>query len=200
MDGIFEVEGILTENDCDRLIEIYNENIKHTSPGEVSQGGTSRVSKDLKDTMDIFLPIMDIPMTHAGVRIVHDACHRTFTKYLEHFREMGLDRGDHECYSILDTFMKTNRLTNPQIQKVKPGGKFNWHSDCGLGHIVQFIFYLNDDYDGGRTEFSNGRIIEPKKGKVVIIPCTPQALHRGNIVTRGTKYISAVYLQFPPDY
>ena len=199
MDGIFELEGILSENDCDRLIEIYNEHFNYTAPGQVGTGHRSIIDKKQKNTQDIYLPVDNIVATHAGMRIVHDACRKTFAKYLEHFQELGIDRGSHERHSVIEGYLTNNILTNPQIQKVSPGGRFNWHSDCGPRNIIQFIFYLNDDYKGGRTEFSNGRVIEPKKGKVVIIPCTPQAIHRGNIVTHGIKYISAVYIQFSPE-
>jgi hypothetical protein len=194
MDGIFEVEGILSENDCERIIEIYNENLEKASPGQFGEGEDGMVEKRVKNTMDIYLPIKNDLATHSGVKILHHACDRVLDKYIEHFRDHGLDRGNHTEPSMIEFIKHRSRLSYPQIQKVTPGGIFNWHSDFGPNNIIQFIFYLSDDYVGGRTEFSNGRIIEPKKGKVVIIPCTPQAVHRGNVVKEGTKYISAVYL------
>ena len=199
MDGIFEVEGILSENDCDRIIEVYNENFKYAEPGRIGVQGMSRIENQIKDTMDMYLPIEGEPATYSAQRILHDACHRTFKKYLDHFRDHGLDRGTHDIPSVLETYTH-GFLSSPQIQKVKLGGRFNWHSDCAPNHVIQYIFYLNDNYEGGRTEFSNGRIIEPKKGKVVIVPCTPQALHRGNMVKHGIKYISAVYLYNKKDH
>jgi hypothetical protein len=196
MDGIFEVEGILSENDCERIIEVFHENIEYASPGEF---GYNKVDKSIKDTLDMFLPIKNDPATHSALMILQNACDRVLDKYIEYFRDHGLDRGNYCEHSIIEFLKKSGVLSNPQIQKVSTGGKFDWHTDLAPRHIIQFIFYLNDNYEGGKTEFSNGRIIQPKKGKVLIIPCTIQAVHRGNVVTDGIKYISSVYLLEKPS-
>jgi hypothetical protein len=51
------------------------------------------------------------------------------------------------------------------------------------------ITYLNDDFDGGETEFSCGAVIKPQIGKTLIFPSTWLFPHRGKLVTKGTKYI-----------
>ena len=67
------------------------------------------------------------------------------------------------------------------IQRSIVGQQYNWHSDFvhpkldGLGggvRILTCILYLNDMEDdaGGCTEFTCGRIVKPKKGKVLIFP------------------------------
>ena len=61
---------------------------------------------------------------------------------------------------------------------------------------IAFLFYLNDDFDGGETEFEYGQVIHPQRGKVLIFPPTWQFPHAGLPVTMGTKYIMSTYLTF----
>ena len=51
------------------------------------------------------------------------------------------------------------------------------------------ILYLNEDFEGGETEFLNGRKIKPETGKLVLFPSTWCMVHRGCPVTEGQKYL-----------
>jgi prolyl 4-hydroxylase len=64
--------------------------------------------------------------------------------------------------------------------------------------LLTFLIYLNDDYEGGETEFPliNKKII-PKKGKAVLFynigddgRIIKQSLHTGKPVITGTKWIA----------
>ena len=49
--------------------------------------------------------------------------------------------------------------------------------------------YLNDDFEGGETEFLyQNRREEAKQGDVLIFPCYFTHTHRGNPPIGGTKY------------
>jgi hypothetical protein len=48
---------------------------------------------------------------------------------------------------------------------------------------------LNDDYEGGETEFGCGITIKPTAGKTLIFPSSWLFPHRGKEVISGTKYI-----------
>jgi hypothetical protein len=54
-----------------------------------------------------------------------------------------------------------------------------------------------DEDAGGCTEFSNGRVVRPEKGKVLIFPTTPQYVYRGAIVNKGTKYEITTFAREP---
>ena len=57
----------------------------------------------------------------------------------------------------------------------------------------QFVVqvYLNDDFDGGETEFLyQQRIEEVGAGDVLIFPASFTHTHRGNPPLGGTKYIA----------
>ena len=99
----------------------------------------------------------------------------------------------------LDTFNVLNRqryfFLDFKVKKIPPGGGFhNWHyEDCGLEESRRYMvvmIYLNDDFEGGETEFLYfNKRIEPKEGSLIIFPPGFTHTHRGNPPIGGTKYI-----------
>jgi len=74
------------------------------------------------------------------------------------------------------------------------GGFHSWHFENGGIPYSQRKFvvqlYLNDDFEGGETEFlyQNRREI-PKEGDVLIFPAGYTHTHRGNPPIGGVKYL-----------
>ena len=86
---------------------------------------------------------------------------------------------------------------------------YNDEADCFSPHVdvgdaassrrfLAFLFYLNDNFDGGNTEFRlpNKQVIKPEKGSVLMFPPTWQYPHEGRPVTAGTKFIMSTYLHY----
>ena len=79
---------------------------------------------------------------------------------------------------------------------------FNQHVDVGDAssskRFLAFLFYLNDDFDGGNTVFKtpDTTVIKPAKGDVLMFPPTWQYPHEGRPVTAGTKFIMSTYLHY----
>jgi hypothetical protein len=84
-----------------------------------------------------------------------------------------------------------------KLSKYDSSHFYDWHCDCwqtnnnlvGRKRQLSSITYLNDDYEGGETEFDCGVTIKPTAGKTLIFPSTWVFPHRGNKVISGTKYI-----------
>ena len=52
------------------------------------------------------------------------------------------------------------------------------------------MLYLNDDYQGGETEFLYyKKRVQPERGKLLIWPAGYTHAHRGNMVLEGMKYV-----------
>jgi len=202
MDGIFELENVLTENECERLIELYNENPEKQHAGLVDGG---RIEKKIKNTTDVYIDPKESYYNQSTVNLIHIKCTEGVEKYIKHLQKLGLDRGDKEQPSVLSAVLSNGMYSYsyPQIQRVDVDGEFNWHVDFSTLRIrlLHFIFYLSDpeSYSGGKTEFCDGRIIEPKRGKLLIFPCSPQLIHRGNVVKKGVKYICSVFKEVTPQ-
>jgi predicted 2-oxoglutarate/Fe(II)-dependent dioxygenase YbiX len=81
-----------------------------------------------------------------------------------------------------------------------PGNYYTPHSDTGLHRSDRYftvICYLNDDFEGGQTSFSQlGYWVAPRRGKAVVFPAT--YLHCAEPVISGEKYILVSWLMGHP--
>tara|TARA_B100000035_G_scaffold313261_1_gene326574 strand:- start:61 stop:690 length:630 start_codon:yes stop_codon:yes gene_type:complete len=82
-----------------------------------------------------------------------------------------------------------------KVQKTPAGGGYHvWHDEnTSVPHMhrkVVWMFYLNDDFEGGETEFLYyHKRITPKKGTLLLWPAGLTHAHRGGLVTKGMKYV-----------
>jgi len=82
-----------------------------------------------------------------------------------------------------------------KVQKTPAGGGYHvWHDEhSGLPHCnrsLVWMVYLNDDYEGGETEFLYyKKRIQPSKGTLLIWPAGMTHAHRGNMVLTNEKYV-----------
>jgi hypothetical protein len=105
-----------------------------------------------------------------------------------------------------------------QIQRTRPGEYYRWHTDDEYAAIFDtitqpwngdsdarssgyqrrlftYIFYLNDGFSGGRTQFKVGPTdddivsITPETGKLLCFPANVLYCHQGEEVTKGVKYL-----------
>ena len=78
----------------------------------------------------------------------------------------------------------------------------DYHADVGniesTKRFLAIVCYLNDNFDEGETEFPKFNInIKPKRGSVLLFPCTWSYLHRGSQSTNGYgKYILGSFLTY----
>ena len=98
-----------------------------------------------------------------------------------------------QAFSILQGYKWL--LYDLKVKKIPIGGGFHqWHFENGSIPYSQRKFvvqlYLNDDFQGGETEFlyQNRRELA-KEGDVIIFPAGYTHTHRGNPPIGGTKYI-----------
>lgn len=83
-----------------------------------------------------------------------------------------------------------------KLKKLEPGAGFhNWHYENGDYLTAHRTFvvqtYLNDDFDGGETEFLYlNKREKPSTGDVIIFPSQYTHTHRGNPPIGGTKYLA----------
>ena len=105
-------------------------------------------------------------------------------RYLSEFTQLGLN----------DFWMSAVK-----IHKTYAGGGFHrWHYDNNGFTVMErefvIISYLNDDFEGGETEFLyQGVRVKPEKGKTVVFPASYTHMHRGNPPIAGNKYIATTW-------
>ena len=82
-----------------------------------------------------------------------------------------------------------------KVQKTPTGGGYHvWHdentSSGSSNRLAVWMLYLNDDFEGGETEFLYyKKRIKPERGKLLIWPAGYTHTHRGNMVLSGNKYV-----------
>lgn len=91
-----------------------------------------------------------------------------------------------------------------KYHRTMEGGYFSWHDDSammsfGLPRQFTVLMYLNDNFEGGYTDFLYQQLsIKPEAGMMIIYPCNMSHMHRGGIVLKGTKYIISSWLSNKP--
>ncbi len=83
------------------------------------------------------------------------------------------------------------------------GKHYAWHHDATRQHfhphnsnwrrIISSVTYLNDDFEGGETEFED-QTIKPESGKTIIFPSYFTHPHTGRPVIKGAKKILCVHV------
>ena len=76
-----------------------------------------------------------------------------------------------------------------------------WHSEAGelsnCDRAMAWMIYLNDDFEGGETEFRYQKHREiPETGNVVLWPASFTHTHRGGMITDGIKYIATGWIHY----
>lgn len=80
-----------------------------------------------------------------------------------------------------------------RIYKYAPGQRFKMHRDGSYirneneKSFYTFLIYLNDDFEGGETEFENLFTVAPKKGSALVF--YHPLRHEGKILINGIKYV-----------
>ena len=96
-------------------------------------------------------------------------------------------------------------IVDIKMQKTCAGEGYHvWHCETdgmqSRNRTLAFMLYLNDEYEGGETEFLyQHRRIQPKKDRLLIWPAGFTHAHRGNMVLKGEKYIITGWVEYIPE-
>ena len=121
-------------------------------------------------------------------------------------------------YKVKEIYEKCSKLTNIPITnmedisviKYEEGGYYKEHTDANskFHRLYTVIIYLNDDYEGGETEFRRiNKKYKLKKGDALFFNnydslgnLTVLSFHSGNEVISGVKYIANIWMHNKPVY
>ena len=191
MEFIYECDDVLPVDFCNRVINKFEKsNLKFKGKTDDNLIDPIKQSTDLR--------IYDEPEWVEEEKYFNDMIRKAMKKYETFLLKMNVD--DEVKRYMFDTCLLGGLICNhihpPQIQKTKPGQYYHWHQDMNFCitpsfQVFTYIIYLNDveEGSGGTTEFSCGKTIQPKAGKIVFFPCTWTYFHRGKTLEKGVKYI-----------
>lgn len=177
MDFIEVYDNALSDELCDKLIQAFEEK------SSFARYTDNEIRKDYAIQLDNFESLW--PLRDKVAFALRDCWEQYGNKY--------------------GTYNEFNDIVSPtfKMQKsVTDGGFTFWHSEQGsdpkmISRFAVWMFYLNDDFEGGNTAFKfQDKSIRPKKGSCVIWPAAFTHLHRAEPDLVGTKYILTGWFRY----
>lgn len=171
---------VLSENDCDALIKLYNQ-VQGEEAG-IGGGGNSTVDKTIRNVNRVILPV------HKGIGA--------------RLAAVGLDANAQRWGFDIKKANQSEFLKYPT-----GGGRYKGHIDTFLSKApenlvecrkVTVLAFLNDDYKGGKFFLQTGhqKMYPPqKKGTVIAFPSF--ILHGVEDVEEGERYSVVTWLVGP---
>ena len=192
MEFIYECEDTFPVSFCNRVIEKFEKSDLKFKGRANSGSNTIKKSTDIR--------IYDEPEWVEEEKYFHDTIRKAMKKYETFLLKMDVDD---EVKKDMSQFLTNSYIHPPQIQRTEPGQYYHWHHDQTYPpcwKLFTYIIYLNDveKDSGGTTDFSCGKIIQPKAGKIVFFPSSWTYFHRGKILEKGVKYIATNGLMIKP--
>lgn len=186
----------LTEDECDNIISWYEKNIQEEYNSQVVSGLDTEIRSSTS---------MLVPYESEVDLLLARSVNGVLKAYIEHLNLTIPYQDDYVVSNFLADQLQSEQY---QINKYTEGQQYVWHCDQGTDAVNrpgifarQFssVIYLNDDFDGGETEFVFGHIV-PKKGWSVIFPSNFMYVHTARPVRNGTKYACASWLTPKPSF
>lgn len=147
------------------------------------------VNTDIKDTTDLVIT----SKSPNWIRIYNTLSNELNINIKSYINKFNKPMNINDKYNSFNSDLYFNNI---QIQEyIKGQGKYIYHNDCDCiwnehkTRRLTFIWYLNDIYDGGETEFLGKFLIKPETGKLLIFPACWTFPHKGNIPLSSNKYI-----------
>lgn len=191
-DFIWVKENSTTSEFCNDAISLFEQSDQKVV-GHVgaSQNNLPIINKDIKRSLD--LHISDKFEWQVICDFFRSNLVNNVKEYFDYLKTKD----------ILTYFPEQGHLLSDsgfQIQKTCPGEFYKWHNDFTTvnnnSRVLTYIWYLNDVYEDGETEFIDGTKISPREGKFLLFPATWTYLHQGIPPKSETKYICTGWLYF----
>ena len=179
---IYEFQNSLSEDECNQIIDKFEDSKEDHYKGRVGQNFTENV--DIKKSTDMVI---------SGKKDWKDFDTLFFT---------SLSKALSAVKKEFDFFTGPFKDIGYAVQRTNPGEYFHWHIDSGSHQFsdrqLVAIWYLNNvDGPGGETEFLNQNVkIKPETGKLILFPPFWTHEHRGVTLEKGIKYIATTWIVF----
>ena len=179
--NLFVTHDMVTAETCQQLIDWALEHVSH-------QGGwtTSR---------HYAVPTTDVPV-HQVPQLL-----KWFQNWMDHCIHPLLERqfrsSPNQRYYVHDAFLVRYQGSDPSTTTSSSTGNFlPLHYDESTHSMV---LALNDNFEGGGTYvFNLDKTVTPRQGSLVSFAGN-RLLHGGNVVTKGVRYILAVFMYLDKD-
>jgi prolyl 4-hydroxylase len=162
-DHVYRVDDLLSAEECAHFIQL-SENIGYEEAA-INTGSAQEIVKEIRDNDRVIYDSEELAET-IWSRI------KDYLPAVPYWQIFGLNER-----------FRFYRYQEAQI--------FRWHRDGEYARNptdvskVTLIIYLNDNFEGGNTDFRFFKV-SPKAGSALVFP--HKHLHQGSPTTQGTKY------------
>lgn len=180
-------ESFATSQECDWLVERCRHHLK---PAEVYQGSGTDLQRHMGRSNSE--ASYEIDASDVVLSLILDRISRASGIPVENF-----EVGKLLHYKPGETFERHHDFLQPGMhEEIETRGQ----------RVATFLTYLNDDYDGGETEFSEvGYKFKARKGDALMFlnvdadgAPDPMSMHAGLPPTRGEKWLLSLWLRGKP--
>ncbi|WP_299161325.1 2OG-Fe(II) oxygenase [uncultured Tenacibaculum sp.] len=163
---VFTIENFFTSDECNEYLELYK-NIKFEE-AKISIDGQQVMNKNIRN----------------------NDRHIFFNKKLAEKLWNNLKQFIPEKVGFYKA-LELNEMF--RVYKYSAGQRFKMHIDGSFRRnlneesLYSFLIYLNDDFEGGETEFRKMFTITPQQGTALVFK--HRLKHEGKEIMSGTKYV-----------
>jgi hypothetical protein len=192
-----------TKDECDLIIEFYENNLDHTRSSEVysaqNHDNLQSVDRVGRKSTEMSVPL-DAPIDD----LISSKINQYFAQYHWDIGKMFDDEWEKNQERDVPTNLLQNFVYEDEgysiVKYDSNDGFFEWHFDRldddrkSRQRAFSCLIYLNDNFEEGETDFYWHKII-PEIGKIVFFPSAHQWVHKGRKPKNGCKYIITTWLQ-----
>ena len=175
---------------CNDIINMFEED-SNKYEGRTAGG----LNKDIKDTLDFQIPkIADYKWSKTR-QFLEKELEKNIKIYVKNINDAmeTCEESSSSKYKVFDNFVTFDTIQIQRYKKQK--GRYVYHQDFSTDwenkkyRVITFLWYLNDVYEGGETEFWTTYKVKPEAGKLLFFPATWTYPHRGMMPISNDKYI-----------
>ena len=192
-----------TKDECDMIIEFYEDNLDHTRSSEVYSAQNHENLQSV-DRVGRKSTEMSVPLDAPVDNLISSKINQYFAQYHWDIGRMFDDEWDKNQEKDVPTNLLQNFVYEDEgysiVKYDSNDGFFEWHFDRldddrkSRQRAFSCLIYLNVNFEEGETDFYWHKII-PKTGKIAFFPSAHQWVHKGRVPKNGCKYIITTWLQ-----
>ena len=183
-DLIYHIPKFISKNDCQKLIEYYENNIDKTSHEHSFDINNNAIKPSLFKSLELSEETEEY-------YIIFSATEKVINLYCKYLNEQKL---------FFPTFKNHFAYSHKQrLLKYEKGAYMHMHTDLSIFTQGSITFNLNDNYDGGDFSFFNGHYkVKLGCGDALIFPAGLHWIHGVDKIISGCRYSTNSFLQPVP--
>ena len=172
-DLIFTVDNILTDKECDYIIEEFGKNEVYKE--QCFESNSTEIRESTVDITSL------VPNTEV-FDLVHNATDHLINEYSQYLEEL-------DFIWVEQTIANLTYTHNYRLMKYSEGQSIHDHVDSGRDTFGSATLSLNDGYEGGQFRFFKGKHkIRTKKRQGMIFPAATYFVHGVAPITEGIRW------------